>query len=430
MPPPRSGGKESLIVDFGDAYFIDRFTSGNGFRSAIDAIGYGNPDTLYSMISYYALNSLANCHAKDWWDGNYARVLYPKANLTSQRISDFLEAIGEERSQRAFFQAYLPYLQGTGLNTGNVAIDSTGLPNSIRFPLTAISNHNGDISNEARLIYVVQQQTGMPVYFRYCPGNVIDASTLVRCLAELREHGVDTKFAILDAGYCSAANIGELFGAGVSFLTRLKQNLKLYKEIVAAHLDTIEAKENLVEYNGRYVYLKCVPCHLDGNSAFAYIGVDIVRKALEAKSTFQRAKNKKMDTGLVFDTIQKQGVFVLVSSRRIAAGEVLPLYYTRQQIEQVFDVGKNYADLLPLRIHTEETFRGHLMLTFAVTAIIKMIQDSLKGTAITPISLFLNLRNQKCKVYDNKVIIQEAFKKAKDCYDLFRIKCPVTLPIV
>jgi len=429
VPPSRSGRKESLIVDFGDTYFIDRFTLGNGFRRAIDAIGYGNPDTLYSMICFYALNSLANCYAWDWWEGNYARILYPKANLTSQRISDFLEAIGEERSQRAFFGAYLPYLQGIGLKTDNVAIDSTGLPNSIRFPLTAISNHNGDISNEARLIYVVQQNTGMPIYFRYCPGNVIDASTLIRCLAELREQGVDTNFAVLDAGYYSATNIDALFGAGISFLTRLKENLSLYKEIVATHLGTIETKEHLVEYNGRYVYLKCVPCRLCGHPAYAYIGLDIARKALEAKSTFQRAKNKKMDTGMVFEAIQKQGVFVLITSRCIAAAEVLPLYYTRQQIEQVFDIGKNYADLLPLRVHTEETFRGHLLLTFVVTAIIKMIQDSLKATPITPMSLFLNLRNQKCKVYENKVIVQEAFKKAKDCYDLFKIECPVTLPI-
>jgi len=186
VPPPRSRRKESLIVDFGDTYFLDRFTTGNGFRHAINAIGYGNPDTLYSMICYYALNSLSNCYAWDWWEGNYARILYPKANLTSQRISDFLEAIGEERSQRAFFGAYLPYLQGIGLNTENVAIDSTGLPNSIRFPLTAISNHNGDINNEARLIYIVQQNTGMPVYSGIARETL---STRRRWLDALRNSG-------------------------------------------------------------------------------------------------------------------------------------------------------------------------------------------------------------------------------------------------
>jgi len=198
---------------------------------------------------------------------------------------------------------------------------------------------------------------------------------------------------------------------------------------VAEHLDTLDAKEYLVEYNGRYVYLKCVPCQLDGHSAYAYIGLDIARKASETQGTFRRAKSKKMDTEQVFDAIQKQGVFILVSSRRIAPDKILPLYYTRQQVEQIFDIGKNYAEMLPLRVHTEETFRGHLLLTFIVTVVMKKIQDDLRRTQITPMSLFLNLRNQKCKIYEDRIITQEAFKKANDCYSLFAMKCPVALPI-
>jgi hypothetical protein len=429
VSPSRKRKKESLIFDFGDVYFLDEYIKSSGLREAIDAIGYGNPDTLNAMVAYYALNSLANCYSGDWWEGSYARILYPMANLTSQRISDFLATIGDEYSQREFFKAYLPLLERLGAETQNVVIDSTGLPNSIHFPLTAISNHNGEISNEVRLIYVVQQNTGLPIYFRYCPGNVIDASTLIRCIAELKEQGVNTKFAILDAGYYTAGNINELFGHRVSFVTRLKENLKIYKELVAEHLETLEAKEHLVEYNGRYVYLKCVPCQLDGHSAYAYVGLDIARKSSEAQGTFRHANNTKMNTDRVFDAIQKQGLFILVSSRRIAADKILPLYYTRQQVEQIFDIGKNYAEMLPLRVHTEETFRGHLLLTFIVTVVMKKIQDDLNSTHITPMSLFLNLRNQKCKVYEDKIITQEAFKKANDCYSLFAMKCPVAIPI-
>jgi len=430
VTPKRRKRKELLIVDFGDAFFLDTFIKDSGMQKAIDSIGYGNPDTLSAMIAYYALTSLANCHAQDWWEGSYARILYPRANLTSQRVSDFLAAIGDEYSQREFFKEYLPFLERSGSKTENVIIDSTGLPNSIRFPLTAISNHNGEINEEVRLIYAVQQNTGMPIFFRYCPGNVIDASTLIRCIAELKEHGVNTKFAILDAGYYTADNISELYEHNVSFITRLKENLRLYKELIANHLGTLEAREHLVEYNTRYVYLKCVACDLDGHPAYAYIGLDIERKASESKATFRKAKDKKMDAGQVFDTIQKQGVFILVATRYIAPEKILPLYYTRQQIEQIFDIGKNYAEMLPLRVHTEETFRGHLLLTFIVTVVMKLIQDRIKRTQITPISLFLNLRNQKCKIYDDKVITCETFKKVNDCYKAFGITCPVEIPIL
>ena len=38
--------------------------------------------------------------------------------------------------------------------------------------------------------------------------------------------------------------------------------------------------------------------------------------------------------------------------------EILPLDNTRHQNEQLFDIRKNYAEILPLRVHSEETFRG------------------------------------------------------------------------
>jgi hypothetical protein len=429
IPPKKAGRREPLIVDFGDVFLLDSFIRSSGLIAAVDAIGCGNPDTLKAMLSYYILCAMSNRYAQDWWEGSYARILYPDASLSSQRISDFLAAVGDEYSQREFFKGYFSLLEKSGSRTGNILIDSTGLPNSIHFPLTAISNHNGEISNEVRLIYVVQQNTGLPIYFRYCPGNVIDATTLIRCLAELKEQGINTKFAILDAGYYMEDNIREFYANKISFITRLKENLTLYKELVSTHLGTLESKEHLVEYNGRYVYLKCVACQLYGNSAYAYVGIDIERKSSEAHKTFRRAKGKKLTNDQVYDTIKKQGVFILISSRRIAPDKVLPLYYTRQQIEQIFDLGKNYADLLPLRVHTEETFRGHLLVTFIATVVLKKIQDTLRNTAITPMSLFLNLRNQKCKVYQDKVITQEPFKKANDSYKLFKIKCPTTISI-
>jgi hypothetical protein len=428
LPLPK-GRKEKLILDFGDTFFLDTYIKDSGLNAAIDAIGYGNPDTLYAMLSYYIVCSMSNCHAKDWWDGSYARILYPNASLSSQRISDFLIAIGDEYSQREFFKEYFRLLDKNGKNSDNILIDSTGLPNSIHFPLTAINNHNGEINNEVRLIYMVQQKTGLPIYFRYCPGNIIDASTLTRCVSELKVQGVNMKFAILDAGYYTETNIIELYASKISFITRLKENLVLYKDIISEHSDTLEREENLVEYNGRYVYLKCVPCKISEYDAYAYIGLDVERKSSEASNIIKKAKNRNMSISQVYNAMQKQGFFILISSRRIAIEKVLPLYYTRQQIEQIFDIGKNYAEMLPLRVQKEETFRGHLLMTFLATIVLKKIQDSLRKTSYTPMSLFLNLRNQKCKVYTNKVVTQEAFKKANDCYKHFKIECPVEIKI-
>ena len=201
VPPPAGRrGPERLILDFGDAYVLDAFLAASGLRTAFDAIGYPNPDTLRAMLAHYVLCGMAARHAASWWEGSYARLLWPRADLRSQRISEFLAALGSETLQRRFFAAYLDAVRGLvggkgkgkgqAADLGSVLIDSTGLPNSIRFPLTAVSNHNGKVSREVRLIYVLHRGSGLPLYFRCCPGNVVDVSTLVRTFAELDELGI------------------------------------------------------------------------------------------------------------------------------------------------------------------------------------------------------------------------------------------------
>lgn len=72
---------------------------------------------------------------------------------------------------------------------------------------------------------MVQCGTGLTLFFRYVAGNVIDVSTATYTIAELRGMGVDTRFAILDAGYHANDNADAPVAAKVSFLIRMKPNL-------------------------------------------------------------------------------------------------------------------------------------------------------------------------------------------------------------
>ena len=67
----------------------------------------------------------ANCHAATWLEGNYARILYPKANLTSQRITDFLESIGDWDKMNSFFDRHIEWVKSQW-NDPAVLVDSTG----------------------------------------------------------------------------------------------------------------------------------------------------------------------------------------------------------------------------------------------------------------------------------------------------------------
>ena len=429
-----------LSVSFGDIYLLDQFLHKSGFINAVDAIGYRNLDTLHALFAYYVLSPHANNHAQDWYDLTYAKYLYPNAQMSSQRISDALADIGSEEAKRSFFKAYMQFLEKHEMKgkskptpdgmTDGILIDSTGLPNAIHTSLTAVNNHNGVISEEIRLIYVVQQHTGMPLFFRYVAGNVIDVSTIERTIAELKDNGINTKFAILDAGYYTEVNADRLLDAQVSFITRLKSNFKVYKEVTEGNLSTLESRENLVRYQNRLVYVKCVPCMIGkkhNRPAYAYLCKDLTMAHQLQKQLIEKAEDQDMDGGDIYDELQKEGIFILISSRKIAAEKILPLYYTRDQIEKIFEVCKEDSKLLPLNVETEASFRGHLMMTFMAAVVLKLMADQLTGTNLTTETVFMNLHEQHALVYEKEFVTTEPPKIMNQAYDAFGIKCPATI---
>ena len=79
----------------------------------------------------------------------------------------------------------------------------------------------------------------------------------------------------------------------------------------------------------------------DGNIAYAYLGRDINMQHLESSKAFLSAQEKGISPSELHEMRKRQGLLVLYSSRPIKRKDVLPIYYTRQQISEVFDICKN-----------------------------------------------------------------------------------------
>ena len=97
------------------------------------------------------------------------------------------------------------------------------------------------------------------------------------------------------------------------------------------------------------------------------------------------------------DLVQEGGVFVLLSSRKIRADLILSHYYIRQEIEQVFDISKNYASLLPLNVESEAAFRGHLLMTFISTVLLQMLQSEIRNSDFSLDRILMSMRTLKAK---------------------------------
>jgi len=411
---------EKLILDFGDSYVLNEVITTTGFKDIIAAVFPSDKDTVLSMLFYRVLSGGASRYAITYWEGSYIRLLFPSALLESQRVSEFYQRIGDESCHRDFFRTYIAHILSK-IGTG-VLVDSTGLPNDIHIPLTAVNNHNHVISNEARLILVVDKKSGLPLYFRYVAGNIVDVSTLKSTLIELKCSGIDVEYAIVDAGYYSAKNIKELQGAGIAFITRLKPNLKLYKGLVESHAHDIGTSKYLVKYQSRFLHIKKVEISLFENVGYAYICQDDDLKHILEKEYYRNIYGEDISHEKVDEAVNELGIFILISSESVPSRDLLPLYYTRQTVEQIFDISKNNVDLVPLRVHSVEAFRGHLLMSFIASYVYILMNSYFTDTDRCALGVFRIMRNQKCKVYDNVIVPQEPTKAMNEICKILNIE--------
>lgn len=402
--------EENLILDYGDAYILSQTAQSCGLYEIFDNVVPKEKDTLWALLFFKMLTDLAFVYAQTWYQGNYVSMLYTGANISSQRVSEFLKRLGSERVVRGFFERYL---NAVAEKECGVIIDSTGLPNEMDSPVSRFGYHGGDTEQETRLIMVVDHKTQMPLYFRYVAGNIVDVSTLKNTVVELDKMGVKSTFTLLDAGYYSEENIRDLYSDHIDFLTRMPSGRKLFKQLVRDTAETIEKSENLIVYNGRSLFVKRVEIDLFGNAGFAYVVCDLKRKLIETNKYLIGAKedgltNDEMDAELRF-----KGKFVLISSKELPIAEVMPLYYTRQSAERLFGISKSMLDSLPLRTHSETAMRGLLLLNFMALVLFTHLQKAI-GTFCTIEEIMLEAKNLKCKVYDDDIIVSEPNKRFKD----------------
>lgn len=421
--------KAKLIFDFGDVYLVDAFIKDIGYDKVLESIKYGNPDTLRAMVAYYIVSERANMYAKTWHDGSFANILYPKADLLSPRISDFLEALGRDEIRRAYFQAHITWIKENVCDDPATLIDSTGLPNDIKINLTQISNHNGDINNEARMITAVQRDSGFPLMFRVVPGNIVDVSTLSRTITLLSEYGMPTDLSLLDAGYFSDENADLLYNAGIDFVTRLpERNRTLYNSILEKGAPNLRKKENLVRYRDRYVYIKRVECTVGKGKhlAYAYIGFDVDVSGDTNHKVINSSRKKAKSIDVMLNTFESSGIFILLSSIAFASEEILEVYYLRQQVEQYFDVSKGISRLTPLRVHSEQRVLGHLLLCQIAATINLAIQKRMDMYFENREGMFMALRNQKCEVFAERIVTYEGQSDANQFYKKLHIDYPIS----
>lgn|SRR3990167_4458834 len=420
-------GKEKLILDFGDAYFLHHFMMESTIYKTLKIDFFDQCPELIPLMIYRLCTHSAMYNCEEWLSGSVLNFLVKHVNLSSQRISDVFSSLGDESIQRTFFSHYLKLLGGSNQS---VIIDATSLPNHINIDFNAWGRADGKIDKQFRLLCVVDQLNQTPLYYRLLPGNITDVSTLQTTILELQAMGVNNSFILIDAGYFSESNISDLFNKKIDFVTRMPAGRKLYQDIILNKINNIENLSNAQILRDRSFFIQRLTIDLYGHQAYAFVIVDPERKAKETKELLQQycldqSERDETKDKLAFASC---GIMILISTKEIPVAEILSAYYMRQSVEQVFSFSKSDLGLLPIRNHNEKTVRGYLFFQFLLLVFYIKIRERIPPN-YTVEQVLLTLRKLKCKVFDKQLIPSELTKKQRVIFEQTKILVPNFLGI-
>jgi hypothetical protein len=431
---PRDPGRNRALA-FGGAFFLNAFLHRTGMMELIDSLPFGNKDTVRAMVLFYVLSPLANCYAEQWYKAGIASLLYPQANLASQRISAMLEAVGTDDGVQNYLERQVAWVLGRLNPDRNILVDSTALENSVCIPLSRQGAHNGRIEVAVRFIAVVQRG-GMPLFFAPATGNTVDVTTLPFAIETMKGMGVEVESCLMDAGYYCGSNLDMFYDDNhcciIDYITRVKSNDKELKKMIAESSSTIDDRENYFTYDERILFIKKKQIFVGKNKdnpAWLYLGKDLERYGDELKRLPGKAARRKLSDDETYEMFRHGGLFALVSGRERPCGEILPKYYERQAAEQLFDFLKNYAKIIPLRCWKEETVRGHLLISYIAATVVTLLHLRLKGRGPGAMESLASLNFLKCTRYAGRIVVNPLEKSASDAFKAAGLECPRALPV-
>jgi transposase len=308
-----------------------------------------------------------------------------------------------------------------------VLIDSTGIQNDINTHFTAVSNHNSDINNELRVVYVVDKNTKIPIFFKNISGNIIDNSILINTINELYALDVNIELLIVDAGYSSNNNISELLKINIPFLTRLPKNRLEHKTLFAEYDSALMMGENAEKYGDRLLYGVKAKILIHNIEVFAYIMRNMDVFISEQKHILDKYDNSNIKNDIINEKILKAGKFILISTSDLPVKEILPLYYQRQIIDQLFDIAKTYANMDVIRAYKDHTIKGILLISFFSSILYTIINEKLTDKKFCGLSAIIKLRYLQIKIYEKMNIIEEMTNDHKQIFNYLKLELPFRL---
>ena len=437
---------------FGDSYLLMMFLKQSGIMAILKAAFPNRNDfqRVLAHISHTILKDGSHIHIDDFLGKSFLSYALDTVSIeTIGSDSAYFYNMGQDDTRLRFFKEFVKHMKKAHPHFGKCCfVDSTPLPNDIRDnPFNALCSHGlAATSVQMRLVLILDDETGLPVWYDILPGNVLDFSTISLIVKDVEESlGITIDDYVLDAGYV----IRDLI------LAINRDTPPWTDENGEEHQKTLIARmpakpgfpyKDCYYRTKRYIFDAEFDFSRSGHSYFgvrleveiaekreyAYVYVDkdnATRLHREYKEKHEKEFKEMTRDQKNWEAV-RQGFFVLVSNKEITPEEMLDEYFTRTRIESVFKTCKEYLGLLPLAKWTNDTVRGKILSDIVSTIILLQARKKMGPVSLSSTKVIGATQSIMCIKGSNGIItVEPAKKQARQVYEALKIKVPSSIDL-
>lgn len=426
---------------FGDTFLLLEFLKKARLLSALRSVFPKNQD--YERVLCHVLHGVLKDGSKISCDNfieksfaSYVLDDIPESTLRCD--TRFFSLMGEDDTRMAFFRNFVKVMQDSDPAFGKACyVDSTPLPNDIEDnPFNALSCHGVSASDVmVRLVLVLDEATGLPVWYDIIPGNVLDINTIMNVVNDVADSlGIIIDSLDLDAGYVSKDLVSAFhIGTEKTLIGRMPARKGYpYKELYW-EVKSIIGKGKYSFVRKHHVYFgHRKDITLFDQKEYAYVYVDQYN-ALKKYSDylvnhpdeFEAMKDRDKDWLTV-----KFGYFVLVSNIDTTPEKLLTDYFGRCEIETVFKTSKEYLELLPISKWTDLTVRGKILHDIIDTIVVLLLRKEMDNSGISTSELYGKTQSLMCfRNSAGMVTVETPSKQVKQYYNLIHTDVPAHVEV-
>lgn len=418
---------------FGDSYLLMKFLEKAGLTDILRTVFPKDSEfeRLLAHVIHGIMRNGSRITCDNFIEKSFASYVLGDISVSSLRVdTEFFAMMGRDKSRMAFFQDFVQSMKKTDPGFGKGCyIDSTPLPNSIQDnPFDALCCHGLNSSEvQMRLILVLDDATGLPVWYDIIPGNILDLNTVMNVVNDVADSlGIEINSLVLDAGYVSKELIQAFHnGTEKTVIGRMPARKGYPFKELYWQVKPLIGKGKYAFVRKKHLYFGYKkPIELFGQPLYAYVYVD-------HQNAMQRFRDYLIDHPEEYETLKnhekdwytvKFGYFVLISNIDTTPEELLTQYFCRTEIETVFKAGKDYLELMPLRKWTDQTVRGKILYDVINTIILLMLRKKFLNTGISMNEIAGKTQSLMCqRDSSGRVNVETPNKKTKEYYNLLDV---------